>query len=75
MNNKNHVFEKDENNKYLVETIWFDDIAGFLPKNTANKSFAKAILKVDIEGFEPFAFMHAKKLFDSIEVSIIFMEW
>ena len=39
MNNKNHVFEKDENNKYLVETILFDDILDFLPKNNENKNY------------------------------------
>ena len=59
----------------MVETIWFDDILDFLPKNNENKNFEKAILKIDIEGFEPFAFMHAEKLFDSIEIPIIFMEW
>ena len=72
---KNKVFEKDENNIYLVETIWFDDILDYLPKNKKNKNYEKAILKIDIEGFEPYAFIHAKRLFDSIDIPIIFMEW
>ena len=75
LDNKNKEFEKDENNKYLVETIWFDDILDFFPKNKANRSYERAILKIDIEGFEPYAFMQAKRLFDSIEIPIVFMEW
>ena len=27
------------------------------------------------KGFEPYAFQNAKKLFDTIEIPIIFMEW
>ena len=37
--------------------------------------YKQAILKIDIEGFEPFAFQHAAKLFDAIDIQIIFMEW
>lgn len=30
---------------------------------------------LDIEGFEPYAFLYAKRLFDQIDIEIIFMEW
>ena len=73
--NKDKVYTRDENNKYLVETILFDDIIPYLPKNAENKEYKKAILKIDIEGFEPYAFQHADKLFDLLDIPIIYMEW
>jgi FkbM family methyltransferase len=73
--NKDKVYTRDENNKYLVETILFDDIIPYLPKNAENKEYKKAILKIDIEGFEPYAFQHADKLFDLLDIRIIYMEW
>ena len=30
---------------------------------------------IDIEGFEPFAFMQAKNLFDNLLIPVILMEW
>jgi len=69
-------FTKNKTNKYLVETILFDDIIPYLPfKNDKNEEFKKAVLKIDIEGFEIFAFQHAEKLFDTLDIKIIFMEW
>jgi hypothetical protein len=41
-----------------------------LPKN-----FKKALIKIDIEGFEAIAFQCSKKLFKSINFQFIFMEW
>jgi FkbM family methyltransferase len=32
-------------------------------------------MKIDIEGFEPYAFQHAKNLFKILDFQIIFMEW
>ena len=77
MDNKDQTFVKNENNTYLVETILFSDIIDFFPKNKHNKSFTQALMKIDIEGYEPLALTleSAKKLFDSIDVCIIFMEW
>jgi FkbM family methyltransferase len=75
LQNKDKTFTKDENNKYLVETILFDDIIPYLPKNAENKEYKKAILKIDIEGFEPYAFQHADKLFKLLDIPIIYMEW
>ncbi len=73
LNNQN--FTRDVKNKYLVETILFDDIMPYLPYKHDNKPFKKAVVKIDIEGFEPFAFQHASKLFDSLDIPIVYMEW
>jgi FkbM family methyltransferase len=80
--NKNLQFDRkdleDGKNKYLVETILFDDLVGYLPKNKsveASNARRKALLKIDIEGFEPYAFLNASKLFDTIDIQVIFMEW
>jgi FkbM family methyltransferase len=65
-------------NKYLVETILFDDIIDYIPMRIVkhNKTrYEKAILKIDIEGFEPYAFQYSKRLFKLYDVRMIFMEW
>ena len=72
MGNRDKVFTKDEKNKYLVETILFDDIIPYLPyknKYTLEK-YKKAIIKIDIEGFEAFAFESASLLFETLDVRI-----
>jgi FkbM family methyltransferase len=61
----------DNSNKYLVETILFDDVVNFLPKLESKK----AILKIDIEGYEPYAFQYSKNLFKILDIKCIFMEW
>ena len=63
------------NNKLLVETIWMDDLVGYLPKTHEGKDFQKAIIKMDIEGSETLAFAHARKLLTRLDVVTIFMEW
>ena len=71
---KDKVFEKDEKNHYLVETVVFDDIVSYLPiKN--HSTLQKAIIKIDIEGFEPYAFENATKLFNKVSVEVVFIEW
>jgi FkbM family methyltransferase len=75
LNHKDKTFSSIQNNKYLVETIWLDDIAECLPRKSDGKSFEKGIMKIDIEGFEHYAFTHAKKLFGLIDFQVIFMEW
>ena len=67
---------RNKSNKYLVKTILFDDIIPYIPsKNNKNESFTKAVLKIDIEGFEPFAFQNAQKLLDTLDILSIHMEW
>jgi hypothetical protein len=39
------------------------------------KQYKKAILKIDIEGFEIYAFQNAQLLFDHLDIRIVFMEW
>jgi FkbM family methyltransferase len=75
--NRNELFLKNSTNKYLVETILFDDIIPYLPfKNEKLKEkFKQAILKVDIESFEIFAFENASNLFDILDIRFVFMEW
>ena len=77
LENKDRTFSsKDkETNKYLVETILFDDIIPYLPKKADGSAYKRAIMKIDIEGFEPFAFQHASKLFDLLDIPIVYMEW
>jgi FkbM family methyltransferase len=64
-----------DESKYYVQTILFDDIVDYIPLDKNNKKFKKAILKIDIEAHEPYAFQHATKLFDQINICVIFMEW
>jgi FkbM family methyltransferase len=64
--------------KYLVETIRLDDLVKYLPVGINNASTnirQKAIMKIDIEGFEPYAFQKASKLFDAVDICVMFMEW
>ena len=69
------TYERNETNKYLVETILLDDLVPFLPKNFDGSDFKKAIMKIDIEGFEAFAFQQASKLFDQLNFLFVFMEF
>lgn len=75
--NRNKIFEKNSTNKYLVETILFDDIVPYLPyKNLkTNEKYKQAILKIDIESFEIFAFESASFLFATLDIRYVFMEW
>jgi hypothetical protein len=74
--NKNFQTNQDENKKnYIVETILFDDMIKYFPKRSNGKPYDKAIIKIDIEGFEVYAFEHANQFFKNYEVQIIFMEW
>jgi FkbM family methyltransferase len=77
--NKNKVIKKedvlatDPKAKYFVETVLFDDIVPYVPVKTDGSKYKKAILKIDIEAFEPYAFQHASILFDTLDIRIIFM--
>ena len=79
--NKNKIIKKDQimstdpKAKYFVETVLFDDIVPFLPLKSDGTKYKKAILKIDIEAFEPYAFQYATILFDTLDIPIIFMEW
>ena len=77
LENKDKVFTREDlkSNKFLVETILLDDIIEYIPTNKQKQINKKAIIKIDIQGFEAFAFQGAKKLFATFEFQMIFMEW
>jgi FkbM family methyltransferase len=64
-----------DDSKYYVRTILFDDLIDYIPLNDENRPYQKAIMKIDIEAYEPYAFQHASKLFDRIKICMLFMEW
>jgi FkbM family methyltransferase len=51
-----------------VSTIFLDDLLEIV-------TFKQAILKIDIEQYEPKAFRHASKLFKNVDIKYVFMEW
>lgn len=51
-----------------VKTILLDDLIEVLP-------FERAVMKVDIQGYEHKAFQHAAVLFSRVTVTYVFMEW
>ncbi len=76
------VYKRTENtstetDKYLVETVLFDDLVDYLPKsaNKMNAKVQRAIMKIDIEGFEPFALSNASRVFTVLDICVVFMEW
>lgn len=65
------VFEKNSNDTQttdVVTTILLNDIISLI-------SSKKAIMKIDIEGHEPTAILASSKLFESIYIPYVFMEW
>jgi FkbM family methyltransferase len=56
--------------KFNVQTIYMDDLLSILPIG-----FDRAIIKVDIEGFELKAFQKAFSLFEAVKIVAIFLEW
>ena len=72
---KKNIFSFREMISHIVDHILFDDIVPYLPRKNDGTEFTKALLKIDIEGFEPYAFQHASKLFDKLDISVIYMEW
>lgn len=80
MNFKDKKFTEDDfkNSEYghhLVKTILTDDLVNILPLKDSNEPYKKAIMKIDIEGFEPYAFKSASGLFHKLEFIAIFMEF
>lgn len=55
-------------NKYLVETILLDDLVDYLPKMPNGQPYTKAMMKIDIEGYEPFALAQAQKMFEILDI-------
>jgi FkbM family methyltransferase len=71
LNEKKNISDVAKNDKkYLLVTITLDDLVPVLPDH-----FNKAIMKIDIEGYEFKAFRRAIKLLKRVEVPVILMEW
>ena len=71
----NNLVGQNINKKYLVKTILFDDLITHFPKDSNGEKFRKVIIKIDVEGFELFAFEYSKEFFNAYEVITILMEW
>ncbi|RNA32950.1 hypothetical protein BpHYR1_002450 [Brachionus plicatilis] len=78
------LFSSDKNNKsdfnideknFIVRTILLDDLINFLPTTFQGNNYKNGVMKIDIEGYEPYAFEHSKRLFDTINFELILMEW
>ncbi len=54
-----------------------DDLVDCLPKKPNGQAYKRAVLKIDIEGFEPLAFARARarRLFDRLDIPVVLMEW
>lgn len=72
---KTYTKQEMASNPYLVETILMNDLVDQIPLRNDGQKFKSAILKIDIEGSEPFAFEHADMFFDTLDIQVIFMEW
>ena len=51
-----------------VDAVYMDDLLEVI-------DFKHALLKIDVEGFEVKAFQRADKLFDTVDITHVFMEW
>lgn len=74
---ENYAFNKSDmkNDIYLVETIYFDDLISIIPKREDGSEYRKAVIKIDIEGYEPYAFESASNLFQIFDIQAVFIEW
>ncbi|RMZ95584.1 hypothetical protein BpHYR1_050626 [Brachionus plicatilis] len=72
---KNEKVDSSENGRYFVRTITLDDLVVYLPKRSNGLKYKKAVLKIDIEGFELYVFENASILFDAVDIRAVFMEW
>ena len=52
----------------VVDVILMDDLVTHI-------DFELAIMKIDVEGFEHRALAHAEKLFSSVDIPVVLMEW
>ena len=62
------IFKSKKGKKETASTILMDDLLEVI-------TFKEALMKIDIEGNEVKAFVHAEKLFGLIKIHCIFMEW
>lgn len=70
-----NMFKIKNKKEFLVKTIIFDDIIKYIPVKNGINSYRKAIMKLDLDGFEVLAIQNASLLFDHLEILVIYMEW
>jgi hypothetical protein len=70
--NKTDLLDQD---KYIVETVLMDDLVEAFPLRRDGQVYKKACIKMDIEGFEPFAFQHSELFFSTLSVEMLIIEW
>lgn len=64
------------NNKFWVSTVTFNDLARVLPMQKSGYAHQRAVMRIDIDGFEPQAFRRAAQLFAAIDVRVVIMnDW
>lgn len=78
--NRNKIYSREDiknhkHAKYFVDTIRLDDLVELISSDDTLKDYNKAIMKIDIEAYEPIAFRKAAKLFDALDIRLVFMEW
>lgn len=65
----------------IVNSMTADDLYDIYAEKLMNKSTAKRpiskkfVLKIDIEGYEPYAFEKARELFSKLEILAVFLEF
>ena len=65
----------------IVNSMTMDDLYDVYNEKLLNKSTTekpvgkKFVLKIDIEGYEPYAFEQGKNLFDKLEIVAVFLEF
>ena len=59
------------NDPYLVKTIQLDDLLPLL----TSRGIRGAIMKIDIEGSESFVVESGRRIFDTLEIPFVQMEW
>jgi len=78
--NRNKIYLREnikthKHAKYFVDTIRLDDLVELISSDETLREYKKAIMKIDIEAYEPIAFKKASKLFDALDIRMVFMEW
>jgi FkbM family methyltransferase len=68
-----HPIENDisTNDPYIVKTITFDEILPIL----VARGIRGALMKIDIEGSESFVVQNGSRVFDTLDIPFIQMEW
>lgn len=62
--------------EYDIKTIELNDLVNVVPRaDKRHKVYRQTIMKVDIDGLEPYALNRANKLLSTIDVNVLFTKW